>query len=163
MPRAIAPNDDIEACGLTFGELQELWLGCGHNGSLFSGEDELHDAWVRGRDVVMRLWGSGGRRPQIWWYYEAPALGLKYPGHAREQSYLFEAGVLSEAECAELLRCWRREFDRDHRPAHLNWADVPHSLREQWLAERPRRVRHRAPAPSEGAALMGDAATGSAK
>jgi hypothetical protein len=137
MPRHIAPDNDIDSCGLTYTELQELWLGAGHNGSCFHDQEQLRDAWIRGRDVVMRLFANNGRRPQAWWHLgDAAALGLRWPGHANEQSYLFEAGVLSDAECAELMRFWRREFDRDRSPAHLNWADVPRSLRAQWLAER---------------------------
>src|SRR5262249_24639394 len=137
MARAIVPDDDIDNCGLTYDELQELWLGPSPNGSLFCSQEELRDAWVCGRDVVMRLWANNGRRPQAWWHLgDAASLGLKWPGHDREQSYLFEAGMLSEAERGELVRFWRREFDRDRSPAHLNWADVPQSLRRQWQAER---------------------------
>src|SRR5262249_33623919 len=96
-------TDDIESCGLTFSELQELWLGVGYSGSLFGGEEELRAAWDRGRGVCMRIWGSGGRRPQAWWYLEAPGLGLKWPGYFNEQSYLFEHNAFSEAECEQLL------------------------------------------------------------
>jgi hypothetical protein len=141
MARAIAPDNDIDNCGLTYSELQELWLGPSHNGSCFGSPEELEQAWEQNRDLVMRLWGRHARRPQAWWCFDAPGLGLKWPGYDREQSYLFEMGILSEAECSELLALWRREFDRDHRPAHLNWADVPHSLRGQWQAERRRRGR----------------------
>jgi len=148
---------DIDACGLTLSELQELWLGVGPGGSLFSGEEELRDAWSRGRDVVMRLWGCGGRRPQIWWYLEAG--DLKYPGYDHERSYLFEHNVLSEAEREQLLAGWRKEFekacsleDAAARKAHLDWADVPHSLRQQWQPARRRRAGKRTgPAPNGGA------------
>jgi hypothetical protein len=155
-PARVVVGDDIYACGVSLDGLQELWLGPGPLGSTFRSREELEDAWVRGRDVVMRLWGQGGRRPQAWWYLgDAAALGLKFPGHSSEQSYLYDHGVLSEVERTELLASWRREFDRDRSPAHLNWADVPHSLREQWLAEHPTpsRKTHRntsrraAPAP----------------
>ena len=123
-------------------KMMELWLGPNPSvGSLFSSTEDLCDFWEQNRDEVMRLWGSHGRRPQAWWCFDAPGLGLEWPGYDHEQSYLFEAGILSEAERAELLTFWRCEFDRDHRSAHLNWADVPHSLRQQWQAERPRRRR----------------------
>ena len=129
--------------------LMELWLGPNPSyGSVFSSREELEQAWQMHRTEVMRLWGQHSRRPMAWWCFDAPDLGLKWPGYDREQSYLFEAGVLSEVECAELVRFWRREFDRDHKPAHLNWADVPHSLRRQWQAER----RGRQSAPLEEAA-----------
>jgi hypothetical protein len=139
MPRAIAPDNDIDGCGLTYDELQELWLGPSHNGSLFNNEEELRDAWVRGRAVVMKLWATNGRRPMAWWHLgDAEALGLRWPGHSNEQSYLYEHGVLGEAECVELERSWRRAFDRNQ------GSDIPHSLRRQWQAERPRRGRKRA-------------------
>jgi hypothetical protein len=141
-------TDDINACGLTFSELEELWLGVGPNGSLFRGEDELRAAWERGRAVCMRIWGSSGRRPQAWWYLEAPTLGLKWPSHDREQSYLFEHNALSEAECEQLLAGWRKDFedacllkDAVARREHLDWADVPRSLRRQWQAARRRRAK----------------------
>jgi hypothetical protein len=128
--------------GLDSNQMQELWLGPpSHNSSYFSSTEELEQAWETHRDEVMRLFASNGRRPQAWWAFDASGLNLKYPGYDREQSYLFEAGVLGEAERADLLRLWRREFDRRRKPAHLNWADVPHSLRYQWTAERGRRGR----------------------
>jgi hypothetical protein len=148
VPHPIAHNDDIESCGLSFSELEELWLGVGPNGSLFRGEDELRAAWERGRAVCMRIWGSSGRRPQAWWYLEAPALGLKWPSHDREQSYLFEHNALSEVACEQLLAGWRRDFedaclleDAVARRKHLDWADVPHSLRRRWQAARRRRSK----------------------
>ena len=110
MPRVIAKtSDDIDACGLTLDELQELWLGPGPRGSLFHSREELQDAWIQGRDVVMRLWGQDGKRPQGWWQFEAPKLGLEWPGFDRERQYLYEAGVLSEAERADY------EAERDSR------------------------------------------------
>jgi len=118
MAHAIA-HDDIQSCGLTFSELEELWLGPSHNGSLFGSEAELRDAWNRGRDVVMRLWARDGKRPQGWWALEAPALGLAWPGYDRQPRYLFEAGILEEAEALELVQTWRDAFDRGQK------ADIP--------------------------------------
>jgi hypothetical protein len=146
MARAVI-HSDIESCGLTYSELQELHLGpC--NGSVFDTPEQLRDAWVRGRAVVMRLWGSGGRRPQAWWCFEAPGLGLSWPGYDREQSYLFEHNVLEETERAQLLVGWREEFEQacslestGAKKDHLDWADVPHSLRQRWSAARRRRGR----------------------
>ena len=159
MPRATASKDDIESCGLSFSELQELWLGVGPNGSLFHDEAELRAAWERGRDVCMRIWASGGRRPQAWWYLEAPALGLKWPGYHNQQSYLFEHNALSETECEQLLAGWRKDFegaclleDAAARRQHLDWADVPHSLRRRWTTARRRRERRSAALPGEAAA-----------
>ena len=157
---------DLDTCGLTFGQLQELWLGCGESGSLFSGEEELRAAWDRARGVVMRIWANNGRRPQAWWYFDAPGLGLTWPGYDRQQSYLFARNVLSETERTELLRFWRREFERAQtadftmntgaevlhgiraRRAHYAWADIPCELIEAWTNGR----RRREGAPSEEAA-----------
>ena len=133
---------DIDSCGLTYSELQELWLGpC--NGSVFDTPEQLRDAWVRGRDVVMRLWGSGGRRPQAWWCFDAPGLGLTWPGYDRERSTLWRAaGVLSEAERGELESEWKAEFDATRgmdvraRREHFAHHDVPDELIERWQAER---------------------------
>ena len=151
MARAIA-HDDIEACGLTYSELQELWLGPCNGASVFDTQDELRAAWDRGRAVVMRLWATNGRRPQAWWFLgDAASLGLQWPGYHRQQSYLFEHNALDEEECAKLLIGWRRDFedaclleDAVARRKHLDWADVPHSLRRQWQAERRRRERRAA-------------------
>ena len=114
------------------------------------------------RDWVMKLWAKGGRRPQGWWYYEAPERGLRYPGSEYERSVLWEAGVLTEQERAELEREWRCQWDRcwdeqrdffycagpdkiyhgdEARVRHLAWADVPPALVDLWLAERERRGR----------------------
>ena len=151
MPRATASKDDIESCGLSFSELQELWLGVGPNGSLFHDEAELRAAWERGRDVCMRIWASGGRRPQAWWYLEAPALGLKWPGHDAERSCLYTAGALTEAERAELEAEWRRDFDQargksaKERREHLAFHDVPAELIELWTGERRKRTKSSPP------------------
>src|SRR5262245_1465367 len=152
-----AHNSDIDSCGLTFSELQEMWLGPDPGGSVFNSTEELRAAWDRGREVVMRLWATDGRRPMAWWFLgDAASLGLTWPGYFREQSYLFEHNALSEAERVQLLAGWREEFeqacslgDAVARRKHLDWADVPHSLRRQWSAARRRRER-RSAAPSAG-------------
>ena len=160
--RAIAKASDIDSCGLTLSELQELWLGAHPTtGSHFRSREELVAAWEAGRAVVMRLWGSHGRRPMAWWEFDAG--DLKHPGYDRERSTLWRAGVLSESERTELEAEWRREFEHAHRPdffistsgevlhgdaavqAHLAWADVPIELAQRWAAARRRRGRHEAP------------------
>ena len=163
---ATTPSSDIDTCGLTYGELQELWLGCGDNGSLFSGEEELRAAWIRARGVVMRIWANNGRRPQAWWYFDAPDLGLTWPGYDRQQSYLYEHNALSESERVELERFWRREFEQAQaadftmntgaevlhgvraRRAHYAWADIPSALIEAWANGRRRRGRRLSTADS---------------
>jgi len=128
----LAPND-IETCGLSFSELQELWLGPGHTGSLFDSPEELRAAWDRGRDVVMRLWAQNGRRPMGWWEFEAPDLGLELPGYDRQPRYLYEVGVLEEAEALEIMQTWRRAFERGQK------ADIPPALLRRWKTERRRK------------------------
>src|SRR5262249_28644407 len=149
--------------GSVLSQMQELWLGPNpSHGSLFSSREELQAAWEKHRDEVMRLWGSHGRRPMAWWEFDAG--DLKHPGYSRERSTLWRAGVLTEAEKAELERDWRREFETAQTPdftmntgceiltgdrartAHYRWADVPHELVKRWeKAERRRRVRQGTP------------------
>ena len=107
----------------------------------------------------MRLWARDGKRPLAWWCFEAPDLGLEWPGYFRQQSYLFEHNALGEEECAELVAGWREEFERacsledaSARKSHLDWADVPHSLRQRWQAARRRRARQPAASAEEAAA-----------
>jgi hypothetical protein len=134
---------------LTLSELQELWLGpC--NGSVFNSAEELRAAWASGRAVVMRLWADT-RRPMAWWCFEAPGLALKYPGYDAERSYLWRAGVLSEAERIKLEAEWRRDFDdaarktsAKERREHLAFHDVPAELIEAWTPARRRRARQSA-------------------
>jgi hypothetical protein len=126
MARAGIHSSDIETCGLSYSALLELWLGpC--NSSVFDSTEQLRDAWIRGRDVAMRLWGSHGRRPMAWWCFEAPGLGLRWPGYDAETRYLLETNTLSEAERAEL----------------------PRELIQRWTAAARRRARARGAAPEK--------------
>lgn len=140
-------HDDIESCGLTFSELQELWLGPCNGGSVFSSTEELRAAWARGRAVVMRLWGSGGRRPQAWWHLDSEAEGLRYPGYFRERSFLYATNMLTSEERILLEREWRAAFDAARgmgareRREHLEHHDVPAELIERWNQKRQRSLR----------------------
>ena len=148
-------DSDIEACGLSYSELQELWLGPGDR-SVFDSPEQLRDAWDRGRDVVMRLWGSHGRRPMAWWNFEAG--DLEHPGYFRERSVLWRAGVLSQQERTELEHQWKVEFDAARgmdaraRREHLKHHDVPDELVEAWTAARRRSKRQSASSREEAAA-----------
>jgi hypothetical protein len=158
VPRAIGKASDIDSCGLTFSELQELWLGpC--NGSVFDSPEDLRAAWVSGRAVVMRLWGSHGRRPCAWWAFDT---ALEHPGYAKERSFLYEHKELAPAERTELEREWRRDFDAAcrmdarERREHLEHCDVPAELVTAWEVERKavrRRRRRKEMSPEEAAAL----------
>jgi hypothetical protein len=132
-------------------------LGVGHAGSSFESDEHRRETWFRYRDKLMQQWGRGGRRPQGWWWYEAPEKGLRgYVGFSHERSVLWETpGVLTEGERAELEAQWRREFDRswgEHffycagpdkiftgdvaRELHWLWADLPPELLDKWMAQR---------------------------
>jgi hypothetical protein len=126
------------ANSLSSDQMMELWLGPGPQGSLFGSPEELQEACEQARDAVLRLFGKPGRRAMAWWAFDASQLGLQWPGYDREQSYLFEMGILSETECTELVRFWRREFARSPRRDHHKWADIPKRLIREWTAERAR-------------------------
>ena len=146
----------------------DLWLGSGpqYCPHPFDSDEERREAWAKHRNWLMALFANHGRRPMAWWQYEAP---IFYPGYDREQSTLYEAGLLSESEKAELVARWKYEFDRACRPgffvclgpqhflegeqareAHYRWADIPAALVEQWMAERRRQTVKEKP-PSEAA------------
>jgi hypothetical protein len=132
----------------------ELWLGpFPHLPPAFDSDEQRRELWFRHRDRLMEQFGAHGRRPQAWWRYEAGE--LRHPGYDRERSTLYEAGLLAEAERAELLAYWREQFDRAHgdgffycggpgqilegaaaRRAHFEWADIPPALVAVWSAER---------------------------
>jgi hypothetical protein len=166
MPRAIAHSNDIEACGLSLTELQELWLGPNPGGSCFESREELVAAWAQGRDTVMRLWGSHGRRPCGWWAFETD---LKHPGYFNEQSTLWRAGVLSEEERAELEHRWRREYDaargksaQERREAYAHH-DIPPELIKAWAPSRRRRSAASAAVPEQSAPGVAEGEDHSAK
>jgi hypothetical protein len=138
----------------------ELWLGVSHRGPTFESDDERRAVWFRCRDRLLEMFGQHGRRPQMWWRYEAGELGLRYPGYDHEQSYLYEHAQLSEAESAELIAFWRKQFARAQQPGFsyclgplkwvegtraqrelYRWADIPSSLIKKWSAERRRQAR----------------------
>jgi hypothetical protein len=131
--------DDLVLAGLTHDELQELWLGPSHRGSLFRSREELRDAWARGRELAMGLWAKHGHRPMGWWQFERPP-GLKFD-FAHEKSILYNAGLLADDERRELEKSWRRQFDLAQKNRDPDaWdklyqeADIPESLVQAWTA-----------------------------
>src|SRR5262249_36205558 len=133
-------------------------LGPGHRGSLFRSEEEMRAAWTQNRDALTKRHAHSGRRPQAWWRFEAA--DLHYPGYDRERSFLFQRGLLADAERFALLDWWRKEFERAYEPdffvalgpgeiiegararrVHFRWADIPTFLVETWTAERKRRAQ----------------------
>jgi hypothetical protein len=80
----------------------DLWLGPSpYLAPVFDSDEQRRELWFRHRDQMMEQHGSRGRRPVAWWRYEA--CELRWPGYDRERSTLYEAGLLGEAERAELL------------------------------------------------------------
>ena len=162
MSRAIAKASDIDSCGLTLSELQELWLGAHPTtGSHFRSREELVAAWEAGRAVVMRLWGSHGRRPMAWWEFDAG--DLKHPGYDRERSTLWRPACSPNRSAPSSRPSGGGSSSTRTGPisssapaarffmatppvqAHLAWADVPIELAQRWAAARRRRGRHEAP------------------
>jgi len=160
VPRRAVKVSDIDSCGLTLSELQELWLGAHPTtGSCFRTREELVAAWQAGRAVVMRLWGSHGRRPRGFYEFEWPG---NPPAYDVERSTLWRADALSEAERSELEAEWRREFDAargksaSERREHYEHHDIPAELITAWSAERKaarRRRRTAKGAPPEEAVV----------
>ena len=149
---------DIDSCGLTLGELQELWLGSHPTtGSCFRTREELVAAWVAGRAVVMRLWGSCGRRPMGWWQFDAG--DLEYPGYYCEKSFLWQHGILGPEERLAVEAEWQRDFNAARgmsareRRAHYEHCDIPSELIEKWTLERKRRGRQSAAPSAEVVAI----------
>jgi hypothetical protein len=115
----------------------------------------VQEAWEYHRQRILPGYRHG-HRPWAWWEFDAPP-GLDYD-YDREQSTLYEAGLLGEEEKAELLAWWRKQYDHAWsahffhcdgpgkifegpvgRRKHFKWADIPRGLLREWNAERRRR------------------------
>jgi hypothetical protein len=127
----------------------------------FANTEERKAAWFYHRDRLLQHC-SGGQRPAGWWEFESP---IPYPGRDYAEAALYEAGLLTEGEVAELTSRWRAAFERAQNPrftycvgfakpgdmtatwiqgkaarkAHLKWAGVPRALIRKWNAEYKRR------------------------
>jgi hypothetical protein len=129
-----------------------------HGPSEFPSTASARAYWHENRERLMAWLGVHGRRPAAWYAFEAPS-GLRRE-YDREQSTLYEAGLLSEAERTELLTFWREEFDRANGPnfffcegpgrifqgpvarkKHWEWADIPRTLLMKWTRGRRRAAR----------------------
>jgi hypothetical protein len=123
-------------------------------------------AWERTRDYFLMSYAyQDGTRPQAWWDYDAPQLGVKHPrDYDYERAALWEAKLLSDEEVATLETRWREYFEQAREPdfwfclgiikpgstsatwlkgaaarrAHHRWAGIPHALIRKWSAERRR-------------------------
>jgi hypothetical protein len=133
---------------LTGGQIQELWLGPGGEGSAFRDNKSRHRAWRQNRAFFMSNDGDG-RRCWGFWRYE---LGLLPPGGDEEAALLYELGELTLVEKAELVPRWRAKFDHAATLRgfaaicdFLDQAALPRSLFYRWNAERRAR-KHNAEA-----------------
>jgi hypothetical protein len=127
----------------------------------FASDEDRRAAWERHRDELLAE--SGGRRPAAWWDYESP---IPRPADRDlETPALYEAGLLSDTEIAELMPWWREQYDKAQAPdfqycigtaklgdtfaswikgaaakrAQYRWAGIPRAIIKQWNAERRKR------------------------
>src|SRR3954453_19372321 len=141
-------------------------LGLMERWSLELGEDERRPAFASGEDRFaageyhrehLLAHERAGRRPRAWWDYDAP---IPWPGYDDETVALYEAGLLSDEELAELMPWWREQFERSFAPeffhclgpgrilegaparqAHYRCTCIPPEIVKRWSAERGRRTR----------------------
>ena len=135
---------------LSHSQEMALWMGEVPQKPAFRDEEEAREAWFYHRDRLLAALGRHGRRPMAWWHFESK---LSWPGYDRQQSVLFEAGVLTEEEAAELVAWWHEQFERAQRPdfffcagpgrlfsgadarrRQYAWADIPDRLVKEWEA-----------------------------
>jgi hypothetical protein len=133
-----------------------LELGENERHPAFDSDEERRDAWAIHRDALL-AGERPGRRPRAWWQYESP---IPYPGPDHETVTLYEAGLMSDEEIAEITPWWREQFDRsfdEHffhvlgpgrllegaaaRKAHYRWARIPPEIVKRWTAERGRQTK----------------------
>src|SRR3954453_2700153 len=91
--------------------LMERWsleLGDDDRRPAFNSDAERRAAWEYHREALLAR-ERPGSRPRAWWEYDAP---IRWPGYDRETVALYEAGLMSEEEIAELTPWWREQFDR---------------------------------------------------
>jgi hypothetical protein len=129
----------------------------------FASDEERRAGWFAHRDRLL-MHCSHGQRPRAWWDFECP---VPYPGRDYAPAALFEAGLLTEPEVAELTAGWRRDFERAQDPRFMfcvgfarssdtsahwlagaaarkalyRWSGIPKALVRKWTAERRRRSK----------------------
>jgi len=142
-----------------------LELGFDPGYGAYSTWEEYRAVWElhRARFMTRFDWGI---RPQAWWDFEAPKLGVQQPReYEYEKATLWENGLLTPAEIVQLEKHWREHFDHanepgwyghcighakkgdtfatwlhgeDGRRAHYKWAGIPHALIKKWTAHKRR-------------------------
>jgi hypothetical protein len=134
--------------------------------SEFACDEDRRDAWERHRDDLLAE-SRAGTRPAAWWDYDAtiPRPG----GDDCQEPALYGAGLLSEAELAELMPQWREWYEQAQEPdfqycigtakpgdtfgswikgaaakrAQYKWAGIPRAIVKQWNAERRKKKAKR--------------------
>jgi len=118
--------------------------------------------WARHRDELM-AWKRPGARPLAWWQYDCPPeVQCQLEDFDQEEAVLWQNGLLSADEKAELEAKWRQGFEAAWRPgfsictgqiegrahwlegamarnAHYRWLGIPRPLLRYW--KRRRRLR----------------------
>jgi hypothetical protein len=122
----------------------EMWLGVGHDGSVFATEAEAECYWREHRARLWPLLCVNGRRPRAWWHWEAKLIC----DYDDETALLYDLGELSETEERHFVPIWRRAYDRiaglqgyTATRAGLDEAILPRNLLRQWNGERRRARR----------------------
>jgi hypothetical protein len=140
--------DDDDRCSLSVAELGELLWGPAAYGSLFESREVLEEAWILGRDYLMKHCAGSARRPAAFWELEWQGEPVSYDV---ERSTLWRMNMLAPAEKIAIEAEWLREFELTYtrgydpvrRRRHLDWADIPIELRKRW------RVQQRRPAKAK--------------
>jgi hypothetical protein len=149
---------------LSFVQEQSLEYGEFRGPPAFPSKAARREAWMRHRAYLLRRCRHGWR-PAAWWDFEAP---FKRPrDHEYEKAVLWEAGLLSDEERAELEQAWREYFEQAQQPgfqycighatpgdtfatwikgraarhAQYRWAGIPRELLRRWTEERQRRSK----------------------
>jgi len=142
----------------------QIWsLTCGDSvfPEEFATDEDRRAAWERHRDELLAE--CAGKRPAAWWDYDA--LISRPADSDLETPVLYKAGLLSDAEIAELMPWWREQYDKAQEPdfqycigtakpgdtfaswikgaaakrAQYRWAGIPRAIIKQWNAERRKR------------------------
>ena len=126
------------------------------------------ERWLRHRERML-VSARAGWRPTEWWEYEAT---IPWPGSDNETVALYDAGLLTDEEIAELMPFWRAQFERANSPsfffvrgpqdylegeparrAHYRWAQIPRAVLTELREEERRRKKRLASAGLTAAAL----------
>jgi hypothetical protein len=152
-PEKLPPRVAAEKAALEFGEIESA--------PIFFSDEARRRAWEAWRDQIVPRWLTKAMRPDAWWQFDAPKLGLKYPTDGdQESAVLWRAGQLTPDEVVMVESEWRAAFDEaqrgpfrltlgpgevlhgdEARRAHYADRGIPRELVRKWEAERQRRAK----------------------